>query len=403
MRINAIETVQHESFANLLHVRIVTDDGLIGTGETFYGADAVAAQVHSVVVPQLLGQDPLRLTAHQAAMSGYVGYLGSGAETRARSAVDLALWDIRGQVAGLPIHDLIGGRTRDSIPVYNTCAGSQYVRSGGQSTRSWGLGRGDGTLEDLQRFLTDAGGLAEELHAEGITGMKIWPFDPYAENSRGTRISNAELREGLRPVQAIRDAVGQDMRLMIELHALWSVPVARTIIAALAEYTPYWIEDPVRADVIGGLSAMADATSAAGTMLAAGETVSGLGQFLPLIDTPPHGGPVDVVTIDLTWCGGLSEAVSVASATAACGRLLAPHDCTGPVSLAAAVQLSVSAPTAVLQETVRAALRGWYADIVTELPPVVDGSISPCPGPGLGTQLQPDYLTSSGAHVRRSS
>lgn len=400
MRIDAIETIQHPAFPNLLHVQVRTDDGLTGTGETFYGADAVAAHIHGVAAPLLLGQDPLRGNAHQATLAGYVGYLGSGAETRARSALDLALWDIRGQTAGLPVHDLIGGRTRESVPVYNTCAGSQYVRSGGQSTRSWGLGRGGGALEDLQRFLTDAGGLAEELLAEGIGGMKIWPFDPYAENSRGTMITNADLAAALRPVRAIREAVGQDMMLMIELHGLWTVPAARTIIGALAEYEPYWVEDPVRADVVGGLAAAGEAARAAGTMVAAGETVSGLGQFLPLINGTPGGGPVDVVTIDLTWCGGLSEALPVAALTGACGRLLAPHDCTGPIALAAAVQLSVAAPTTVLQETVRAALRGWYADVVTQVPPVVAGSVSVCPGTGWGTALQPDYVAS--ATVRRS-
>jgi galactonate dehydratase len=175
---------------------------------------------------------------------------------------------------------------------------------------------------------------------------------------------------------------------------------ARTIIGALAEYEPYWVEDPVRADVVGGLAAAGEAAAAAGTMLAAGETVSGLSQFLPLINGTPSGGPVDVVTIDLTWCGGLSEAVPVAALTAAFGRLLAPHDCTGPIALAASVQLALAVSTTVVQEKVRAALRGWYADIVTQVRPVREGSVSVCSGPGWGASLQPEYVAS--ATVRRS-
>lgn len=242
MKIDAVETVQHASFPNLIHVRVLTDDGLIGTGETFYGTEAVAAHVHAVAAPVLVGQDPLRSTAHGLALQGYVGYSGSGAETRTRSAIDLALWDIRGQAANMAIHDLLGGRVRDSVPVYNTCAGSHYVRSGNQSTAAWGLETPSGQLEDLERFLTDAGGLAEELLCEGITGMKIWPFDPYAEHSRGTAITAQELEIALGPIKAIREAVGDQMRVMIEMHALWTVPAARSIITALSEYTPYWIE-----------------------------------------------------------------------------------------------------------------------------------------------------------------
>jgi len=398
MKIEAVETVQHASFPNLVHVRVFTDDGLVGTGETFYGTEAVVAHVRSVAAPLLLGQDPLRSSAHGLALQGYVGYAGSGAETRARSAIDLALWDIRGQAANMPIHDLIGGRVRDGVPVYNTCAGSRYVRSGSQSTNSWGLGQPADQLEDLQRFLTDAGGLAEELLSEGIGGMKIWPFDPYAEQSRGTAITARELEVALRPIKAIREVVGDQIRVMVEMHALWTVPAARSIINALSEYAPYWVEDPVRADVVGGLAQISDSIAAAGTMLAAGETIAGLAGFVPLIASSPRGGPIDVVTVDLTWCGGLTDALAISSLAAACGRMIAPHDCTGPIALAAAVQLSVASPTAVLQETVRAAVRGWYRDVVTVVPIIADGLIQPCPGPGLGTELQPAYVQSAGAH-----
>lgn len=137
-------------------------------------------------------------------------------------------------------------------------------------------------------------------------------------------------------------------------------------------------------------------------MLAAGETVAGLAQFVPLLAGTSHGGPIDVVTVDLSWCGGLTEAWAISSLAAVCGRMVAPHDCTGPIALAAAVQLSLAAPTAVLQETVRAAVRGWYQDVVTAVPTIIEGQILPCPGPGLGTELQTDYLSSTGVRRRIS-
>jgi L-alanine-DL-glutamate epimerase-like enolase superfamily enzyme len=398
VKIDRIESVRHVDLPNLAYVQIYVDEGLVGVGETFYGAEAVEAHIHSVAAPLLLGEDPLRIAAHNNALAGYVGYAGSGAETRARSAVDIALWDLRAQVAGLPLYDTMGGATRTSIRAYNTCAGSHYVRHGGQSSRNWGVEAPPSRYEDLQRFLTDAGGLAAELRAEGITGMKIWPFDTPAEDRQGVDITPGELRTALRPLAQIREAVGDDMDIMVELHSLWNIPTARRIIAALGEFRPYWVEDPVRNDIPGGLAAVHPSIESAGAMLAAGETTAQLAAFIPLIAP----GPIDVVTVDIGWCGGITQALQIAALAAAAGKAIAPHDCTGPLALTAATHLSASAPNALLQETVRAALRGWYQDVVTVLPVVKDGQISPPPGPGLGTRLQPDFVRSAGAVVRAS-
>src|SRR5690625_487362 len=281
MRIDRIETVRHTEFTNLTYVRIYTDDGLVGTGETFYGSAAVEAHLHSEVAPLLLGTDPLRIEAHNLQLQSYVGYGASGVETRARSAVDIALWDIRAQAARMPLYDTMGGATRDSIRIYNTCAGTQYMRHAGQSSRNWGLDTRTSRYEDLHRFLTDAGDLAQELLDEGIFAMKIWPFDTYAEQSNGTTISSRDLRTALEPFAKIRDAVGDQMEIMVEMHALWNVPGARTIIDAVQEFRPYWIEDPVRSDLPGGLEAIAPTIRSAQTMLASGETVAEISSFLP--------------------------------------------------------------------------------------------------------------------------
>lgn len=109
MKISGIETIQLAEFPNLLWVQVLTDDGLIGLGETFFGADAVAAYIHESAAPQLLGKDPLRIDDHSHALrSTYVGYSGSGAEMRGLSAIDIALWDLFGQATALPIHQLLG-------------------------------------------------------------------------------------------------------------------------------------------------------------------------------------------------------------------------------------------------------------------------------------------------------
>ena len=396
MKIEQIETVRHAEFPNLLFV-LVHSEGLVGLGETFYAAEAVEAYIHSMAAPLLLGQDATRINALSRSLEGYVGYAGSGIETRARSAVDIALWDLAGQRAGLPLHDLMGGRTRDSIRVYNTCAGSQYVRRDGQATQNYGRGV-QGKWEDLDRFLTDAGGLAEELLSEGITGMKIWPFDVYAEMSQGASITHDQMRTGLDPIRRIREAVGDQMDVMIELHALWTVSAASSIVRALEPYAPHWVEDPVRADIPQGLAQLRGVAAGIGTMIAAGETVAGLVGYLPLIADKA----IDVATVDLVWCGGITHALRIAALAESHGLAIAPHDCTGPVALTAATHLSMCAPNAVMQETVRASLRTWYRDFVTDLPPIKDGQISPPAGPGLGTALQPDIRSRAGVSTRIS-
>jgi L-alanine-DL-glutamate epimerase-like enolase superfamily enzyme len=233
---------------------------------------------------------------------------------------------------------------------------------------------------------------------EGITGMKIWPFDSFAEISHGTSITSAQMNAGLAPIRMIREAVGDQMDVMIELHALWSVPAASAIVRALEPYAPYWIEDPVRADVPRGLAALRETAGTAGTMIASGETVAGVSGFLPLM----ADRAIDVATVDLVWCGGITHALRIAALAEAHGILVAPHDCTGPVALTAATHMSVAAPNALTQETVRASLRTWYPDFVTELPPIKDGQISPPSGPGLGTALQPDIRTRAGVSTRSS-
>jgi len=395
MKITALETLRVEAFPNLSYVLVHTDEGITGLGETFYGAEAVEAHLHSVVAPLLLGLDPLRRERHAAALSGYVGYLGSGAETRARSAIDLALWDILGQVSGEPVYNLLGGATRDNIQIYNTCAGGQYVNAArGQAVENWGVR--SGRYEDLHAAIYHPARLAEDLLSQGITGMKIWPFDEYAEASGGHAISAAELATATSKLGQIRDAVGAEMDIMVELHALWDVPTARRIIRALEPFEPMWVEDPVRSDLVDGLASIAQDTP---LRIAAAETAAGLGSWQSLLAARAIG----VATVDLTWCGGLTAGRNIAALAAAYGVPIAPHDCTGPVALTACVHLATAMPNVLLQETVRAGYLGWYPTLVEGGPVITAGTIRPPDEPGLGIRLRPDLAARNGSVTRIST
>ena len=383
MKITAIETIRMAERPNLIWLQVETDSGLKGLGETFFGAATVEAHLHEYVAPRVIGRDPLEIDRLSSDLIGYLGFRSTGAEMRGNSAFDIALWDIFGKATGQPIAQLLGGFTRREIRTYNTCAGSEYIKKAtGQTTTNFGFGAGD-QYDDLNGFLHRADEVALSLLEEGITGMKIWPFDAAAEKTDGRSISSADLKAALEPFEKIRRAVGDKMDIMVELHSKWQLQPAIQIARALEPYNTLWHEDPIRMDSLSSLKRYAAASTAP---IAASETLGGRGAFRDLLET----GAAGVVILDISWCGGLSEARKIAAMAEAWHLPIAPHDCTGPVVLAASTHLSLNAPNALVQESVRAYYHTWYRDIVTALPEVRNGMISVPPGPGLGLELNPD-------------
>lgn len=389
MRITAVETIRPRIQPNLLFVRLHTDDGLVGLGEAFFGGRTVESYLHESAAEVLFASVDPAPEELALKLAPYTGFQGAGAETRGNGAIDLALWDLVGQRAGLPLVTLFGGPIRPSVPTYNTCAGPGYIsRSTRQRSDNWGVPTGDPRQwDDLDAFLNRPAALARELWDEGVRGLKVWPFDQAAEASGGTDISPDGLSRGLAVIEAIRDEVGLDMQLMVELHGLWNRPGATTILRALEPYRPYWVEDPIRPDAVDALAALAADVD---VPIATGETVVGRRGFLPLLQR----GAVDVVTVDVQWTGGLTEARKVASLADTFGVPVAPHDCTGPATLAACIHLTQSAPNGLIQETVRAFLRTWYAELVEGLPVLENGRVSAGSAPGHGVTLRPGLAES---------
>ncbi|HEV7369667.1 mandelate racemase/muconate lactonizing enzyme family protein [Arenibaculum sp.] len=397
MKITGVETVRLAEFANIVWVLLHTDEGVTGLGETFMGAAAVEAYLHESAAPRLIGRDPLQIEAINRDLIGYLGWRGAGVETRGNSAVDIALWDVFGKALGVPVSVALGGRSRESIRTYNTCAGYRYVRDArAQAVANWGLGAKAGPYEDLDAFLTDAGELAQSLLDQGITGMKIWPFDMAAERTGGLDISAEELKRALEPFEKIRAAVGDRMDVMVEFHSLWKLPAARRIARALAPYGTYWHEDPVRMDSLETLKAYAEDSPA---MICASETLAYPHAFRDYLAT----GVAGVAMLDLSWCGGLSEARKIAALAEAHQIPVAPHDCTGPVVFMASCHFSLHARNALVQESVRAFYTGWYTELVTALPTVERGTITLGEAPGLGLELLPGLRSRPDAIVRATT
>jgi len=279
--VTALRTIRIAERANLLWLEIETDEGLTGLGESFRGSQAVEAVIHEQVAPYLLGKDARQIEGiSRHLVNPYVGFQSSGAEIRAASAVDMALWDLMGQRHGVPLYVALGGAVRESIRVYNTCAGYSYNTSGARRA----VGTSDavtGPYDDQVAFMRDAGTLAESLLSEDYAAMKIWPFDVYADATGGHMISLSDLNAGLEPFRKIRRAVGDRIDVMCEMHSLWTSHAAERICRALEEFGVFWAEDPI--GKMTDVTALTDLRRRTRTPICASETLGGVVPFRDLL------------------------------------------------------------------------------------------------------------------------
>jgi galactonate dehydratase len=401
VKITAIETLRTEEFANVIWVRVHTDAGIVGLGETFYGAGAVEAHLHDTMMSRLLGRDPLRIEAiHRDMLNLPMAQSSTGVEYRAASAVDIALWDLFGKVCNQPVHQMLGGLCRDRQRIYNTCAGYGYVRSHNiKPVSNWNRSEPDGPAagpyEDLNGFMTRADAVAESLLEQGITAMKIWPFDPAAIANDGLHITKDELKAALEPFEKIRRAVGDRMEIMVEFHSLWNLPMAKKLAKWLEPYEPTWFEDPIR---MNSPQALAEYARNTNVWVCASETLGSRFPYKDMLDRDA----MHVVMADLCWTGGLTEGRKIAAMADTYHRPFAPHDCIGPVGFIAGIHASFSQPNTLIQESVRAFYSGWYKELVDTMPTIRDGYVYPMEGPGLGVELLPAVFERQDLTVRRS-
>ena len=396
MKITALETVRVTEHPNITFVLVHTDEGITGLGDTFRSPETVATYIHDVAAPHLLGQDPLAVERHWHKLYTVTagGVAMRSTEIRGLSAIDVALWDICAKAAHLPLYRLLGGPTRDSLRVYNTCAGYRYGgRRPADATYNYVDGRREGRYEDLDAFLTRADELAEDLLAEGYTAMKIWPFDQFGPPTHGQRITLEELERGCEPFEKIRRAVGNRIDVALEMHSVWSLTAARQIAKAVEPYGPMWFEDPVRMDNLDALLQFRESTHVPTT---ASETLSTRWGFREAFEKRA----LSIIMFDIGWVGGISEARKIAAMAEAYHLPIAPHDCVGPITLIASLHLDYAVPNVYVQEVVRAYLHGVYPSLVTWVPSVIRGEVRPPEAPGLGTALLPDLRNRPDAIVR---
>ena len=368
MRITAVETLHlgrgitvHAGPIQWLWVRIYTDEGLIGLGETYPFPEAEKAIVHNQLAPILLGRDSSQIDRLWADMHLAISYSGwAGAEMRAISAVDMALWDLAGKRANQPVYQLLGGASRQTIRTYNTCY-------------------------DHLDFLREPVKLAHELKASGINAMKIWPFDAAGRLNHGQSITAAQMAEAIEPIRLIREEFGDSMEIAVEFHGFWNLPSAIKIAHALEPYQPMWLEEMMPQDNLGAYARLAAATS---LPLCLSERLMTRWGFRELFEN----GAAQIVMPDISWCGGISEAKKLAGVAETWFLPIAPHNCGGPVLHAATLHLAANVTNLFIAESVRRHYADEYRNIVTSMLTPVEGAFPLPPGPGLGVELTPEVL-----------
>jgi L-alanine-DL-glutamate epimerase-like enolase superfamily enzyme len=392
-----ISTIWVDRLPNEFWLEIETADGRVGLGETYGLPATLASYVHEAVAPYLLGKDASAIERHWWALYRNWGPAGIGIENRALSAVDIALWDLLGQGAGLPLYTLLGGAVRDGIRAYNTCGGPEYGETlmvPGADMR--GIGDAARRYEDLWAQQHEPEQLAESLLEMGITAMKVWPFDPICEENGGRGITAEQLHRGAEPIRRIRAAVGDRMDVAIELHMRWDLASAIAIARTLEPYEPMWFEDPMPSEDVDAFGIFARSTR---IPTLAGEN---LGTFGPFGDMITRGG-IGIVMADPSYVGGITPMHRVADLAGQHMRSFTSHDCSGPVNLAVGTHLALHAENAVIQEMVRAFYFGWYDEFVTGQPELTRGVLRPPATPGHGVRLRPGVSERADAHVRTAS
>ncbi len=393
MKITSVETIRYTAQPNICWVHIRTDTGLVGLGETYYLPGAVESVVHDMIADFLLGANPFdreRIWDHVFSWANFFGY--AGAEMRALSAVDIALWDIAGQAVGQPIYNLLGGMYRDRIRIYNTCVNA-------------------GRYTDTTDFVERPAELARSLLASGITALKIWPWDRFAPQLQGripmgpagwsaagpsgAYLSAEDLDAGLESVRQIRAAVGNKIEILIEGHSRWDLNAALRIARALEPYDVLWMEDMIKPDSVADLARLA-----AGSRVphCVSERLFTRYRYREVLEA--HAA--HVVMPDLIWTGGLTEGRKIAILADTYHLPVAPHDCTGLVTIFANLHLCASSANAMILETVRGFYEGWYAEVYTDNVVIEEGHAHMPTKAGLGTSLLQELLHGPDVSMRVS-
>lgn len=359
MKITAVGTVVvNAQMRNWVFVKVSTDEGVTGWGEasTEWKTRAVCGAVADLE-PFIVGQDPARIEHLFQIMYRHPFFRAGVEGMSALSGIEQALWDIAGKVAGKPVYQLLGGAVRDRVRMYDHLGGGQMEAL---------------YLQDTAEQMAER---ARESVAAGYTALKVLvvpktlPLD-----------GHLPLRHAETLMAAIRDAVGPEVEIMVDLHARTTPAMAIQYGEVLRPFRPFFLEEPCTPENVGGMAEVVRALP--GIPIATGERLVTRWGFRELLERRACA----VIQPDLCHCGGLWEARKIAAMAETYYVSVAPHNPLGPIATAAAVHFALATPNWLIQEAIRSDVP-WRDAVVGGGLPVVDGYILPPAEPGLGISV----------------
>lgn len=371
MKITNVETYVVMVHPNLewVFVELETDEGITGVGEcSDYGWAAHLVAGINAIKPLVIGMDARNIEdLWQRLFHGASDLNGRGYISHLISAMDIALWDIKGKALGVPIYQILGGRVRDRVPLYTHIPD----RSSDQSSS----------------------GAADAAIAVKNAGFQAIKTDPFASQwsaggPRGSdlveRLSPSEIARATEYLLAVREAVGPDYELLVDAHARFDVASAIRAAHALEPVKPIWFEEPIPVESMNALRQVRENST---IPLCVGERHFTRWDYAEILKERL----VDYIMPDIAWTGGISELRRIASQAEAYFLRVSPHDALGPVMLMASVQVDLTTPNLYRQECVHEFFDD-YAKIISPMFEWHDGAIWPSDRPGLGIELDREAL-----------
>lgn len=339
-----------------LFVQIYTDEGIVGLGEGgnwgYLGATAAAVEKF---IPYLIGRDPFRIEDFNQNFYRSVYFRGSVIMS-AISAIDIALWDIKGKKLGVPVYELLGGRVRDKIRVY--ASPMSKAMDPESLTKSY-----------------------RELKEQGFTAAKIFVNGPIRSTNDGRdEFFSGRVEDELEKVRICREAVGNDFDFILEVHRGMTVPEAVAFGREVEKYRPMVLEDPITPD---NIDSMAEVASKVNVPIATGERFIDLKEFEMLLARRA----AQYIRPDVCAVGGITTSKKICAVAEAHDVLVIPHNPLGPVSTAACLQICACIPNLGIQELPGFCLNGAEDAMVKEPLRFENGCMVIPDAPGIGVEL----------------
>ena len=365
MRISKVTPmVLGTEWRNLTIVKVETDEGLVGVGEcrALNRTDGVLGYLSEAAPRYVIGEDPFNVERLVARM--FREDFGRAGEIimSVIALIEVACWDIIGKALNQPVYRLLGGAVRDNIKGY---------------ANGWYTG---------ERSADEFHAAAKRVLAKGYKALK---FDPFGAGFY--EMERAEKNKVIGLVEAVRDAVGPDVEILIEMHGRFNPVTAVEFARELARFKPSWLEEPVPPENLAAQKKAADAIAPLGIPVATGERLHTMYEYRELFELQA----CDIIQPDITHFGGILNTKKLAAWAEAYYVLVAPHNVGGPISTAAALHLAACTPNFKIQEHFNDFAEAYVKDAAPGNPEIEDGYFALPSGPGLGVILDEDVVAAN--------